>query len=55
MRSIIVDLIIIKLFGVCPLFFPMCVLECDCYFGMVNFVVTFLAPNNVHQHLDLSG
>ena len=48
-RIIVIDLIIMKLFGVCPIvFFPsrervfhvyICVLVCDCYFGLLIFVI----------------
>ena len=51
-KIIVIDLIIVKLFGVCPVvffpsFFPskrkgfsrkFCVLVCDCYFGLLIFV-----------------
>ena len=48
-RIIVIDLIIVKLFKICPVvFFParerffhvnICVLVCDCYFGLLIFVV----------------
>ena len=46
---IVIDLIIVKLFGVCPIiFFParervfhvnICVIVCNCYFGLLIFLI----------------
>ena len=49
-KIIVIDLIIVKLFGVCPVIFPFkrndfpckfCVLVCDCYFGLIVFFFFF--------------
>jgi len=40
-RIIVIDLIIVKLFRVCPVIFRVniCVFVCDCYFELLIFVI----------------
>ena len=57
-RIIVIDLIIVKLFGVCPVvFFPsrrkgfprkFCVLVCDCYFGLLILLIILFGTQHVH-------
>ena len=58
-RIIVIDLIIVKLLGICPVVFPfkekgffhvkICILVCDSYFKLIFFVIILFKPNKWYQ------